>query len=85
MLRKLSMLGCAALLLVLTGCGNGTKQQIAEKAKSASTKEDLQKILGKPDNTSGMSGVAEAWTYKGSDGDVEFPIVAGKVGPAIMK
>ena len=66
------------LVMVLAGCGQGTKQDIMDKAKDVKTKEELEKVLGKPDRVNSI-GLAERWTYKGSDGDVNFNIVGGKV------
>ena len=67
-----------AMLMTLSGCGNGSKQDIMTKASGASSKEDLQSKLGKPDKFESF-GLGERWTYKASDGDVNFNIVGGKV------
>ena len=40
----------AIFLLALSGCGNGSKQDIVDKTSSISTKQELEKKLGKPDS-----------------------------------
>jgi hypothetical protein len=73
-----------AALLLLSGCGARTKQDVVDKAKNAKTKGELQSALGKPDDFNTVKlpigGIsAEEWKYKCSDGEVVFEIVNDKV------
>jgi len=68
----------AAMLMSLSGCGNGTKQDILKKAEGATTKAQLESKLGKPEDFSKL-GPVETWTYKASDGEVGFLIVGDTV------
>ena len=71
-----------ALLLatgfLLTGCGRGSKQDVLKKAENVSTKAELEKTLGKPDNVDKLLGL-ERWTYNASDGPVNFNIAGDTV------
>ena len=72
-----------AVVLTLSGCGAGSKQDIMAKAQNCKTKEELQKALGKPNDFNSadvpLLGTVETWTYKASDGEVVFQIANGKV------
>jgi hypothetical protein len=70
----------AALLVGLTvvGCGSRTKEAIVEKARSVSTRAELEKTLGRPDDVTKL-GPVETWTYKASNGQVVFLIVGETV------
>ncbi|HET8578836.1 MAG TPA: hypothetical protein VFO18_17200 [Methylomirabilota bacterium] len=75
MVRTLVFCGVLALA---TACGPSTKEDIVIKAKNASTKGDLEKALGRPDDIAKL-GPIEKWTYKASNGKVVFVIVGDKV------
>ncbi|CCQ74570.1 hypothetical protein [Magnetospira sp. QH-2] len=68
--------GCA--LLTLAACGDPSKQEIVDKARSADTRQQLESILGKPDELSKM-GPIEQWTYNAADGTVTFTITGDTV------
>lgn len=70
---------CAlALTLFLAACGEKSKKEITDAAKSAATKFQLESILGKPDEMSKL-GPVEKWTYKATDGTVVFVITGDTV------
>ena len=69
---------CAVALFLLAGCGERTKEDIIEKARNVSTRNDLEKALGKPADI-GKLGPIERWTYKASNGEVVFVIVGETV------
>lgn len=62
------------LLALLSGCGNGTTQDMMGKIDKAKTGDEVRSALGKPAEYSAMDmpliGKAETLTYKGSDGEV---------------
>jgi hypothetical protein len=62
---------------LLTGCSR-TKEDIVEKARSASTRAELERALGKPSDIAKL-GPVEQWTYKASNGSVVFLIVGDTV------
>ena len=64
-----------SMLLLLSGCGRGSKQDIVKKTSAITKKADLEKALGKPDEFN-KAVFVETWTYKASDGEVTF-IVTG--------
>jgi hypothetical protein len=69
---------CTLALLLLTACGGRTKEDIIEKARSVSTRSDLEKALGKSSDIAKL-GPIERWTYKASNGEVVFLIVGEAV------
>ena len=77
-MRNFILAMSVAMLITLSGCGNGSKQDIVKKAEGASTKSELESRLGKPQDFSSL-GPVETWTYKASDGEVAFLIIGDKV------
>ena len=75
---RLATLLFGGALALVTACGGSTKEDILAKAKNASTKADLEKALGRPDDIAKL-GPMEKWTYKASNGKVVFMIVGDKV------
>ncbi len=72
-------LACAALALAfVAGCGSPTKEDLLSKARNVSTRDELEKVLGKPADIAKL-GPLERWTYKASNGDVIFIILGDKV------
>jgi hypothetical protein len=65
-------------LALMTACGGSTKEDIVARARNASTKGDLEKAVGRPDDIAKL-GPMEKWTYKASNGKVVFLIVGDKV------
>ena len=76
--RIWNLVTCAALALVLVGCGPSSKSDIVSKAKDAKTRADLERVLGKADDVSKL-GPIEKWTYKAKDGRVVFILVGDTV------
>ena len=64
--------------LSLSSCGAPTKEDILAKARNVSSRSELEKALGKPDDI-GKLGPVEKWTYKASNGEAIFVIVGDKV------
>lgn len=64
--------------LWMGGCGSPTKEDIIGKARTVSTRADLEKTLGKPNDIAKL-GPVETWTYKASNGEVVFLLVGDKV------
>jgi hypothetical protein len=79
MLRRMLGLGALATLMTATACDSSpTKAEILKKASGLTTKEELEKVLGPPNNLDKL-GPIERWTYNAKDGVVVFTIVAGRV------
>jgi hypothetical protein len=79
---NLLRLSAVIVLVLLFGCGRGSKQDVLKKAEKATTKAELEKALGKPDRfdkVGAMGMSAETWVYTTSDGEVMFQIVGDKV------
>ena len=66
------------IVTALVACGRGTKEDILAKGRDVSTRAELEKALGKPDDISKL-GPAETWRYKASNGEVVFVILGDKV------
>jgi hypothetical protein len=75
--RSTTMLVSLLAAILLTGCGR-TKEDIVEKARSASTRAELERALGRPSDIAKL-GPVEQWTYKASNGSVVFLIVGDTV------
>lgn len=71
-----SLLGAAAMAWV--GCGPPTKHEIVKKAEGVDTKQELEAALGAPDDIDKL-GPVERWTYRASDGQVEYVITGDAV------
>ena len=67
----------ALAVLLLFGCSR-TKEEILEKARGVETRPQLEKALGRADDINKF-GPMEVWTYRGSNGEVQFVIVADRV------
>ena len=79
MRRRMIVLGGLALMTVLAACDSSpTKAEILKKAAGIKTREELEKVLGQPNNLDKL-GPIERWTYNAKDGVVVFTIVAGRV------
>lgn len=71
--------GVVVLAAPLVACGRGTKHDVMQKSEGATTRADLERVLGKPDRfeSAGVGPLRmETWTYRASDGEVLF-VVAG--------
>jgi hypothetical protein len=64
--------------VALVACGPRTKEAIVEKARGVSTRAELEKALGRPDDVTKL-GPIETWVYKASNGQVVFVIVGDTV------
>ena len=67
-----------ALAFALVSCGPSSKTDIVAKARDVTTRAELEKALGKPDDIDKLSPV-EKWTYKVKDGRVVFILVGDAV------
>ena len=75
--RMTTMLVWLLAAALLTGCSR-TKEDIVEKARSVSTRAELERALGKPSDVAKL-GPVEQWTYKASNGSVVFLIMGDTV------
>ncbi|GAB6054642.1 hypothetical protein JCM17960_34620 [Magnetospira thiophila] len=66
------------MLLSVAACGDPTKQEMVEKARSIETRQQLESLFGKPDDL-GKMGPVEKWTYNAADGTVTFIITGDTV------
>jgi len=71
-----SLLLIAAMAFI--GCGPPTQHEIVKKAEGVETKQELEAVLGAPDNVDKL-GPIERWTYSASDGEVEYLITGDAV------
>ena len=73
------MIGRLLAVVLLAGmvaaCGDPSKEDILKKTESVSTRADLERALGRPDDIQKL-GPIETWTYNASNGSVSF-ILAG--------
>ena len=65
------------LVLAVASCGR-TKEDIVTKARDISSRTELEKTLGRPDDITKL-GPVETWRYQASNGDVVFVIVGDRV------
>ena len=83
MLKFAGGLAAVFSLLLLSGCGTPTKQDVIAKANGIKKKDKLRDALGKPDDFQVMDvpmlGSTETWTYKCSDGEVVFQLWNDKI------
>ena len=70
----------AALVLavLMTACGDPTKEDILKKSEGADTKALLEKAIGRPDDIKKI-GPLESWTYRAANGAVTFVIAGDQV------
>lgn len=64
--------------VTLLGSCSRSKEDLVEKSRSASTRAELERALGKPSDIAKL-GPVEQWTYKASNGTVVFLIVGDQV------
>ena len=77
MSRMISLLLAFAAVAVL-GCGPPSQHEILKQAEAVETKQELEAAIGAPDEVDKL-GPMEKWTYRASEGDVEFVITGDKV------
>ena len=78
MFRATTMMLVWLLAVALVGGCSRSKEDLVEKSRGASTRAELERALGKPSDIAKL-GPVEQWTYKASNGNVVFLIVADKV------
>jgi hypothetical protein len=78
MLQFRALTAALVVALLLTGCGDPTKEEILKKSEGADTKVLLEKALGRPNDIKKI-GPLESWTYKAADGAVNFVIAGDRV------
>jgi hypothetical protein len=64
--------------VAVLGCGPPSQHEILKQADGVETKQALEEAIGAPDEVDKL-GPVEKWTYRASDGDVEFVITGDKV------
>jgi hypothetical protein len=69
---------CAVALVLFTGCGGRSREDIVQKTRNVSTRAELERAIGRPTDIAKL-GPVERWTYKASDGDVVFVIIGDSV------
>ena len=65
--------------VAVLGCGPPSQHDILKQAEGVETKQELEAKIGAPDEVDKL-GPLEKWTYRASDGEVEFVITGDKVG-----
>ena len=78
MFRMIWLLVAFAAVAVL-GCGPPSQHDILKQAEGVETKQELEAKIGAPDEVDKL-GPLEKWTYRASDGEVEFVITGDNVG-----
>src|SRR5258705_10917401 len=68
-----TMLVWLLAVALLGGCSR-SKEDLVEKSRSASTRAELERALGKPSDIAQLGPVGQ-WTYTASNGTLAFPIV----------
>lgn len=77
--RNWRTLGAFIIALpLLTGCFEDSKQEILANAGGISDKAALTEALGKPGDVAKLEPL-ETWTYRASNGTVEFVIAGSTV------
>lgn len=74
LLRSLTL---AAVVLALAACDD-SKEDILKKAEQATTRDELRKAIGDPDDILKV-GPLETWTYQASNGSVTFTLAGDTV------
>ena len=77
MFRMTGLLGALAAGALLA-CGAPSQHEILSQAEGLETKQELEAAIGAPDEVDKL-GPIEEWTYRASDGNVEFVIRGDKV------
>ena len=77
-LHTLAGLAIGVILFALAGCGPSSKEDLIAKARGITTRAELEKALGKPDDIVKL-GPMEKWTYKASNGQLVYVIVGDAV------
>ncbi|HYB71596.1 MAG TPA: hypothetical protein VEH80_13035 [Candidatus Bathyarchaeia archaeon] len=72
-----ALLISTAVLGAVVGCGR-SKEDIIQKSRDVSTRAELERVLGKPNEINKL-GPVEQWTYTASNGSVVFLIVGDTV------
>jgi hypothetical protein len=78
MFRMIWLLVAFAAVAVL-GCGPPSQHEILKQTEGVETKQELEAKIGAPDEVDKF-GPLEKWTYRASDGDVEFVITGDDIG-----
>jgi len=68
----------AIAAVAVLGCGPPSQHDILKKAEGLETKQELEAAIGAPAEVDKF-GPLEKWTYRASDGEVEFVITGDKV------
>lgn len=70
----------AAILIagLVAACGDPTKEDIVKRSEGIDSKQQLEKVLGRPDDIAKV-GPIETWTYNAANGAVSFVIAGDRV------
>jgi hypothetical protein len=77
-MRALTLAAALAAAIGLGGCGDPTKEDILKKVDGIDTKQELEKVLGTPNDIAKL-GPVETWTYNAVNGTVSFIIAGDRV------
>jgi len=64
--------------VAVLACGPPSQHEILKQTEGVETTQELEAAIGAPDEVDKL-GPMEKWTYRASDGDVEFVITGDKV------
>ena len=78
-MNTLKYLAAAALVAAMVAaCGDPTKEDIVKRSEGIDTKQQLEKVLGRPNDIAKL-GPVETWTYNAANGTVSFVIAGDRV------
>jgi hypothetical protein len=78
-MRALGYFMSAAIAAGLNAaCGDPTKEDIVKRSEGIDTKQQLEQVLGRPNDISKL-GPVETWTYNAANGTVSFVIAGDRV------
>ena len=75
---RVKVIAALAVLVAVAGCGPRSKHDLLARAERVTTKTELERALGEPDERDKL-GPLEVWTYRASDGRVTFLITGESV------
>jgi hypothetical protein len=77
MRNLIRLFGAVVIVLALAACDD-SKEDILKKAENATTRQELRKAVGDPDEIVKV-GPLETWTYQASNGTVTFTLAGDTV------
>lgn len=76
--RIIAVLVLAVVVIAAAAACGRTKEDIIERAHKVTTRTELQKVVGRPDDIAKL-GPAEIWTYRAKNGEVIFVVIGEQV------